>query len=87
MNSLNIKAQAFVPQKVVEENKLFDKLECQFVENNKWIFEYDIFENLSFMCPPPPPPSPVQEISVSPVSPVSPVVTSKKWSDIVKQNK
>ena len=41
---LNVKAAEFIPRHVLEkirEGKLFDKLEKQFVEDNKWIFEYE----------------------------------------------
>lgn len=41
---LNVEAPEFIPTHVIEkinENQLFDRLEKKFVEEHKWIFEYD----------------------------------------------
>lgn len=33
-------AKSFVPQSVIDENELFDKLERKFVAENRFIFDY-----------------------------------------------
>jgi hypothetical protein len=43
---LSIEATEFIPKTFREEAKLFDELEKQFVDNNKWLFEYDPLVNL-----------------------------------------
>jgi hypothetical protein len=38
MPELNADAKEFIPQYVEEENKIFDRLEKEFVEKNIWLF-------------------------------------------------
>jgi len=41
VNGMNVKAPEFIPRHVIISNMLFDKLERKFVEEHKWIFEYE----------------------------------------------
>lgn len=42
---LNVNAKEFVPLEVIEENMMFDKLENQFMEDNDWLFNYELEES------------------------------------------
>lgn len=44
-SGLNINAESFVSQAFLKEKEMFDNLENNFVENNKYIFEYDYYES------------------------------------------
>jgi len=39
--NLNKDAKPFIPEYIKEENKMFDELEKNFVNNNSWIFDFD----------------------------------------------
>lgn len=41
---LNVNAEEFFPLRVIEENKMFDKLETEFEINNDWLFNYEFEE-------------------------------------------
>lgn len=44
MTELNPTAQPFIPESKRLEDEMFDRLESQFIKNNKWLFEDDWVE-------------------------------------------
>ena len=58
---MNTEAKSFIPESVKIENEYFDKLEKEFVEANKWMFEAIELEVIEPKTPIVPNNTPIQE--------------------------